>query len=125
MGFGRPGGLAPALKNQAVSVANRQDRPIENKAENPVLANLRQHAAPRHKAAARAVFYAMAGGDFAALPEVLRNQLTRPELDLLAEAVAGAINPARHAWPADTAWRTVWAAACADYHRAVQRRAAP
>lgn len=88
------------------------------------LDHLRQHAAPRHKAAARALFHSIAGGEFAGLGEALARTLTRPELDLLAEAVQDAISPARRAWPTDTAWRTAWAAACADYHRASERRGA-
>ena len=79
---------------------------------------------PQHKRAARALYDAFTGGEFASLPDQLRASLTSVELELLAEAVALAINPGRAGLPTDTAWRSIRDAACRDYHSARRRQGA-
>lgn len=123
VGMATPGGCAHSSKINGLNGPTHRHPAIENAAKNRSLPNhTRDTASPQHKRAARAIFDAFTGGEFGALPDQLRANLSRTELDLLAEAVALAITPSRAPLPTDTAWRSIWEASCAEYHRARRRR---
>ena len=120
-----------------------QDRPgTSGERDTPRLTDaeiLRRHAAARHKAAGRLLFYALVSGEPSAWAEAggaLPYRLTDAELAALAftslracdrQTRAQVIEAATRAdseLPTDAGWRAAWAEAVADWRRATRRAAA-
>ena len=78
--------------------------------------------APRHKAAARAIFDALVAGDFAEVEAALRLNLSCAELALLRDSVSLAMGRPEPRLPTDTAWREIWIAVCKEWQEDGNRR---